>query len=222
MLYLLAILMLLGVGFGIYAADYYHHGEAAEQILQSDTIKDEGKWLSLESESNEIGLIFYPGGKVEYSAYLPLITLLQEEGINCYLIKMPLNFAFLDVNRAEYVISAHPEIKHWTIAGHSLGGAFASAFAAKHKESIEQLILLGAFIYGDFPTEQTLTIYGSEDRILDISKIKYTQNVHILTGGNHSQFGDYGVQNGDGIALITAEEQCVETVSLSISFLCAS
>lgn len=31
--------------------------------------------------------------------------------------------------------------------------------------------------------------------------------IHAIEGGNHSQFGDYGFQSGDGTATITQDEQ---------------
>lgn len=37
-----------------------------------------------------------------------------------------------------------------------------------------------------------------------------------IPGGNHAQFGNYGVQKGDGTASISAEEQQVQT-ALAIS-----
>ena len=36
--------------------------------------------------------------------------------------------------------------------------------------------------------------------------------VTCIAGGNHSQFGSYGIQKGDGIAQITPEEQIRKTV----------
>jgi hypothetical protein len=59
-----------------------------------------------------------------------------------------------------------------------------------------------------------LSIYASEDKIADKNKIlvakerlpETTEFVEIK-GGNHSYFGSYGLQKGDGEAIITEEEQ---------------
>jgi len=67
--------------------------------------------------------------------------------------------------------------------------------------------LLGAYVYGDVDPGQSLTIYGSEDQVLDRSKITYSENVEVILGGNHAQFGNYGLQKGDGTATITRDEQ---------------
>ena len=35
----------------------------------------------------------------------------------------------------------------------------------------------------------------------------YTENVVVIEGGNHAQFGNYGKQKGDADATISREEQ---------------
>lgn len=56
--------------------------------------------------------------------------------------------------------------------------------------------------------------YGSNDEVLNIDKYKqYYSNLpqtvieKVIEGGCHSYFGEYGQQQGDGIATITAQEQ---------------
>ena len=41
----------------------------------------------------------------------------------------------------------------------------------------------------------------------------------VIEGGNHSGFGNYGAQRGDGEADITADEQQTKTVNEIIKFL---
>lgn len=38
-------------------------------------------------------LIFYPGAKVEYTAYVPLLHQIAEQGIDIFLVKMPGSYA---------------------------------------------------------------------------------------------------------------------------------
>ena len=38
----------------------------------------------------------------------------------------------------------------------------------------------------------------------------------MIKGGNHAQFGSYGVQKGDGKAVISASEQLEEAVRLTM------
>ena len=70
-----------------------------------------------------------------------------------------------------------------------MGGAMASNYAAKHAEQLEGLILLGAYIYGGYPVEKALTIYGSFNDNLE-PKMDYTQNIIKIECGNHAQFGN--------------------------------
>lgn len=87
-----------------------------------------------------------------------------------------------------------------------MGGAMASDFASKNPDKVEGLILLGAYLYGDYPAEKALTVYGSFNTSV-AEKVDYSENVVVLEGGNHAQFGNYGKQKGDVDATITGEEQ---------------
>ena len=85
-------------------------------------------------------------------------------------------------------------------------------------EEVEGLILLGAYIYGDYPDEKTLTVYGSLNQSVE-DHIDYTENIVEIEGGNHAQFGNYGPQKGDLPAAISAEEQQEQTVAAIEEFL---
>ncbi len=216
-----AVLLIAGItGFGVYTSDYYRAGERARNILESDSdLSAEGNRLYLNSDSDRNGLIFYPGAKVEYTAYLPLLELLKERGVDCFLVEMPFNLAIFGADRAQDVIDAHPEIENWYIAGHSMGGAFASSFASKHPDEIAGVMLLGAYLYGDYPAEDSVTVYGSEDRVLNLEKITYEDNIHVIDGANHAGFGNYGEQDGDGKASISEEEQQSFTAEIMLDFM---
>ena len=128
-LWLLAVLLAVCVAFGVYVSDYYHADPAAEDALVSDDVvsvtKQNGNWV-FAPESPTAGLIFYPGGKVENTAYAPLLHDLAEDGILCALVKMPCNLAVLDRNAADSIPECFPEVTDWYIGGHSLGGAMAA------------------------------------------------------------------------------------------------
>lgn len=169
----------------------------------------------LDGPGEEDALIFYPGGKVEFTAYAPLLHQIAAEGTDCFLVKMPLNLAILGKNRAEDVMREH-DYQRWYLGGHSLGGAAASMFAADH--SVDGLILLAA--YPTSPVdERTLELYGSEDGVLNQEKrergdayLPEGSVVEVIPGGNHAQFGSYGSQRGDGEATISRAEQQALTV----------
>ncbi len=208
-------------GFFVYVSDYYRADTIAVSVLATDEAihKDGDNIVFTPDTPSDTALIFYPGGKVEYIAYVPLMERLRQNGITCVLVKMPYNLAVLDINAADRIYSLLPNIKSWYIGGHSLGGAMASSYAASHKDKIKGLVLLGAYIYGDVDPKNALTIYGSEDIQLDLTKITYTQNVHKIEGGNHAQFGNYGEQKGDGKATMSREQQQQTAVGIIVAFM---
>lgn len=210
-------LILLGVACGAYFGTYAHASPAAAALLQgSDTVQvkamDRG-WL-LDGPGTRDALVFYPGGKVESTAYLPLLTALAEDGVDCFLVKMPLNMAFMDLNAAA-AVQADYAYDRWYVGGHSLGGAMAAVYAAEHGEELSGLILLAA--YATKPLDQHLAVlelHGSEDGVLNRDKLEQGRQylpssalAEELPGGNHAQFGDYGPQKGDGAATVSREEQ---------------
>ena len=216
---LLVLAILAGVFFW-YVSDYYRAEDAALEILAQDsgiTVQDNLTMLSPAAHT-DTAMIFYPGAKVEAEAYLPLLDQIRQTGITCILVHMPFHMAIFDANAAEDVIDQFPAFQHWYIAGHSMGGAMASQFASDHPDQIDGLILMGAYIYGDYPAEKTLTIYGSLNQSVE-DHIDYTENIVEIEGGNHAQFGNYGPQKGDLPAAISAEEQQKQTVAAIEAFL---
>lgn len=216
-------LLIIGiiVGFFIYVSQYYKADDSTiAAINDAHTVEHHDNYMVFSpSYQTDKALIFYPGGKVEYLAYYPLLERLSQEGITCILVEMPFNLAVFNTNAADKIIDDFPEIEQWYIGGHSLGGAMASSYASEHKDKIDRLILLGAYVYGDYSKNKAITIYGSNDTILDQSKINYTENVFVIEGGNHGQFGNYGQQKGDGISTISSEKQQDISVEYIISFM---
>ena len=217
---LLSVLILAAGGFFWYVSDYYRAEDVALEVLSAGDnieVRDDLAILS-PSYPTDTAVIFYPGAKVEAIAYLPLLDQLRQTGLTCILVEMPFYLAIFNVNAAEEVMPQFPDIQHWYIAGHSMGGAMASQFASEHPDEVDGLILLGAYLYGDYPPEDTLTIYGSLNQSVE-DKIDYTENVVEIEGGNHAQFGNYGPQKGDLPATISAEEQQALTVEAISNFI---
>ena len=103
------VLILLGAACGVYFGTYAHASPAAAALLQgSDTVQvramDRG-WL-LDGPGTRDALVFYPGGKVEPTAYLPLLTTLARDGVDCFLVRMPLNLAVFDQDAAAPIQNA--------------------------------------------------------------------------------------------------------------------
>lgn len=216
----LLLLVILASAFFWYVSDYYRAEDVALDVMAQNsgiTVQDNLTILS-PTYPTDTALIFYPGAKVEAEAYLPLLDQIRQTGVACILVHMPFHMAIFDADAAQKVIAQFPEYQHWYIAGHSMGGAMASKFAADHPDQVDGLILLGAYIYGDYPDEDTLTIYGSLNQSVE-DNIDYTENIVEIEGGNHAQFGNYGPQKGDLPAAISAEEQQKQTVEAIEAFL---
>ena len=123
--------------------------------------------------------------------------------------------------------SIYPEVEHWYIGGHSLGGAMAADFAAE-KSGIEGVVLLAAFPSKDLSDTdmRVLSVYGSEDGILNRksyekakSKLPSDFTEQVIEGGNHAGFAFYGEQRGDGPASISAAEQTLQTADIIAGFI---
>ena len=63
--------------------------------------------------TSHTGIIFYPGGLVEYQAYLPLMEKLARRGAFCILVEMPFDFAFFDKQAAGRFLELYPQIDKW-------------------------------------------------------------------------------------------------------------
>ncbi|MEE0709051.1 MAG: alpha/beta fold hydrolase [Gemmiger sp.] len=214
------LLALCAGAFFWYVSDYYRAEDVALDVLAQDSgisVQDNLTVLS-PTVPSDTAIIFYPGAKVEAEAYLPLLEQIKQTGVTCILVHMPFNMAIFDADAAEDVMEQFPDIQRWYMAGHSMGGAMASQFASEHQDEIDGLILLGAYIYGDYPDEKTLTVYDSLNQSVE-DHIDYTENIVEIEGGNHAQFGNYGPQKGDLPATISAAEQQAQTVDAISDFM---
>lgn len=216
----LLLVLVLVVWVYVYLNDYYKAdiksinafmdiNNVSKKMLEDNTI-------IYENDNNSVGLIFYPGAKVEYTSYKPLMKELASKGVTTVLLEMPFNLAIFDKDAANRVKEQLPNIKTWYIAGHSLGGTIAAKHVCSNVEEYEGLILIAAYSTCDLSKEdiKTMTIYGTKDKVLSMEKyeekkslLPSTFNEVVIEGGNHAQFGMYGIQRGDGEATINNVEQ---------------
>jgi hypothetical protein len=229
---IVAVVAVLAIAFFAYTKDYYRASDLADSSLVSDEEVnveklDDGTYVFKPTNETNTGIIFYPGGKVEYSAYAPLLHELASRGVLCVLVKMPANLAILDSNAANGIKEDFPEVENWYLSGHSLGGACASMYLAKNGNDYKGLILLAAYSNKDLKNSNldVLCIYGSNDGVMKMDS--YNDNKKnlpedakevVIEGGIHSYFGSYGLQKGDGEPTITNEDQINSTVDAITEF----
>ncbi len=227
----LAVALIIAVCAG-YVGNYYHSEVNIQEYQQGNrqvAVTKIKEGLYLDGPGEEQALIFYPGAKVEYMAYLPLLYGLSDRGVDCFLVKMPCNLAFLGKDKAEKIMESY-DYKSWYLSGHSLGGAMAAAYAAEHLEELDGIALLAAYPTKSLVSDSfaAVSVYGSEDRVLNMEKMeegrKWMPSAYTelcLEGGNHAGFGNYGRQKGDGIASLSREEQQEQTVAAILDMITA-
>ena len=99
---ILTVVLICAAAFAVYVNIYYHAEPAAVQAMAPDgavsvyELRDGVTVFAPEEPS--AGFIFYPGGKVEHTAYAPLLRACAERGVLCVLIRMPFNLAVFDIN----------------------------------------------------------------------------------------------------------------------------
>ena len=212
-----------------YVNDYYKEENVQEYLQTKDSVlvTEMPDGLYLDGPGDETALIFYPGAKVEYTAYLPLLSELADQGIDCFLIKMPCNLAIFGQNKAKKIMDSY-EYDHWYLSGHSLGGAMTASYASGHLESLNGLVLLAAYPTKSLKSDSfsVLSLYGSEDGVLNMEKVEEGKAYMpvdyaevCIEGGNHAQFGNYGEQKGDHAAEISREEQQAQTVEVILNMM---
>ena len=189
------------------------------------------KWIVFEpNKETETGLIFYPGGLVEPTAYAPILRQIAEKGVLVIITPMPLNLAILNTGAANAVIDAYPNISTWILAGHSLGGASAAIFAENYPNRIDAIAL-----WDSYPADSAdlsdnnisiISIFGTTNNIPNTEN--FNDKKHLLPadtifigleGANHAQFGDYGPQKGDVVASISLAEQHEQVTELMLDFI---
>ena len=222
------VLILVLAGFVVWASAAAAPMPEALAALESDTqVRVETEpWLTFRPADGQpsAGLVLYPGARVDPAAYAPAAHALAAEGHLIVIVPMPLNLAFFAPDRATEVMAAFPEIDRWAVGGHSLGGAMAARFAYQNPEVVQGLVLWAAYPASgdDLSSYSTAvaSIYGTQDGLAAEEELEASRKLLppdtawvAIEGGNHSQFGWYGEQAGDGVATISRDEQQAQIIA---------
>ena len=220
--------MLVWVRTGTYPAR-----DVALSALESTdkvTVTQDKSIVFTPGEETETGLIFYPGGLVEPTAYAPVLHKIAEEGVLVVITPMPLNLAILDTGAANAVIDEYPHISTWILAGHSLGGASAAIFAANNPTRIDAIAFWDSYPPDSADlsdsTISALSIFGTTGNVPNTDN--FDDKRHLvpastefvgIEGASHAQFGDYGPQKGDVVPSISLAEQHDRVAEIMLDFI---
>ncbi len=248
---LVVVLFATVVGFKIYTSNYYATDEASLEVVKENVgervschTDDTGTVFLPKGQQVKAVIFFYPGGKVEYSAYGALMYELADEGYICVLPRMPENLAFLRVDAMDAIQANYAQemttVKDldWYLAGHSLGGVAAakylteevvpkeggqSADSGTKADAFKGLILCASYPADDLSNLgiRFLSIRGSNDGVLNLKRYEESSKFwpsdsteKVIDGGIHSFFGCYGIQKGDGEPGITNMQQLEQTARI--------
>lgn len=204
---------------------------ARENLVSSSDVEvvegDITEFIPKDVVSNT-GVIIYPGARIDVKAYAPLANRLAQNGYKVFAVDMPFNMAIFSSHKADKVIEENKDIENWVIVGHSLGGAMATN-AISTNNKIKGIVYLASYPSGDKIKDsgaKVLSIWGSKDGVINFDNMikakedlpKDTQYVEI-EGGNHSAFGDYGLQKGDTKSIIPENKQLDITVESICNFI---
>ena len=215
----------------IYFVIHYHAMSEVNAYLEDDNevkVSDTSNYYFFDNLVNsDKALIFYGGAKVEEKSYAPMMSKIAHQGIDVFIVKMPLRFPLFNPMKAESVYKANNNYQEVYMMGHSLGGVCASRVLNNTSNEYKGIIFLAS--YSDKPMNnkyKALSIYGSEDKVINLNA--YSNNIshfptgyveHVIEGANHANYGYYGNQKGDGKATITREAQIDQTVSYVSKFI---
>jgi pimeloyl-ACP methyl ester carboxylesterase len=231
LLYAFFIVTIVVMGFVIWASSALGPEPEALAALRSDdhvTVSLD-RYIVFQPASRKIStaFVFYPGGRVDYRSYAAPLRRIAAEGYLVILLPVRLNLAFFDISAADAPIASFPEIRHWVVGGHALGGVAAAAYAGRN-EGLDGLVF-----WASYPADEALknsnlkilSIYGTLDMAgmdsfeASRANLPSTAKFVIIDGGNHGQFGDYGFQPGDNAATISRLEQQKQAVEATVKFL---
>ncbi len=167
-------------------------------------LEDDGNTLVLRpvAAATRGGVILYPGAYVDVRGYVPTLKPLAAAGYRVVIVRMPFELAIFGVDRAAAVMADHADITRWVLVGHSVGGAMAAAFAARHRALLD-----GVIIWDSYPPSVTsladyakpvwlihrATPDGAPPPAFAAHRDLYPRDSHWapIPGGIHMQFGSF-------------------------------
>lgn len=211
--WVVAVVVLLAVVFLVYANTVMQGTRsAALQVWRDDrvSVRDAGDSVVMTptGQSDDKGIVFIPGAKVDPYAYLATFRQVVASGTTVVITKPTLNLAFFDTRPLSTFEAHAPTVRTWAVGGHSLGGVRACQLA----KDADGLLLLGSYCADDISRSyiDVLSVSGSRDGLSTPAKVEAARHLLPSTatmvevqGANHADFGAYGDQPGDRTATIS-------------------
>lgn len=233
----LLVLLLAAVG-GFWAWGQANLARATPEALAalasdaSVTVEDDDWLVFRPTAGTDTGVIFYPGANCDVRGYAPVFHQVAAAGYLVVDVRMPFHFAIFAPSRADAVRAAFPQIRHWIIAGHSMGGAMAGYYAWHHADE-----LAGLLVWDSYPPESNdlsgtgLPTWHIHRALADGSPPeKFQQMRHLypadshwvpIRGGIHMYFGSFdgGGYEEQWAPQISREQQLREVTAATLQAL---
>ena len=183
----LAILLVVGVaGFLWYVQPQPLLPEATAALASTSTVtfsEDDGNLTYTPvGTSPTTGLVLVSrAGRSRPAAYAPQARAIADLGYLVVVVSVPFNLAVFGIDSAGPVMAAHPEIEHWAVGGHSLGGSMAAQFIDSHPGDVDGLVLWASYSAADLSSDglTVLSAYGT----LDTGVPNYTSPANLAKLG---------------------------------------
>ncbi|WP_156163523.1 alpha/beta hydrolase [Demequina subtropica] len=187
--------------------------------------------LAPASDAEGVGVLFYPGARVEARAYAAHLRPLAEAGHEVVIVKEPLGIAFLSMGALDSLVDERGG--PWVVAGHSLGGTVAAIEAGVAYPTDEVSPVAGLLLWASYPADDltsfdgaVASVSGSEDGLatpadIDASRADLPASTAFteIEGAAHAQFGSYGAQPGDGDPTVSDDVARAQIVAASLQLL---
>ena len=224
---LISLTLIMTVGLFIYTIDSYGplpdmRDGINELNLDGIEIIDDFDQISFLVDQPKKNIVIIPGGKVKPESYQYLAANLARSGYDVTIVKTLFNVAILTPNYgARFLKDGIDNV----VIGHSLGGTVGSIFSEGDLR-VSHIIFLASYPISRVSDKDVLVITGELDLVLDHERLFESQELMgdnaekvEIEGGNHAQFGWYGPQKGDGVALIDTKTQQDLVINLIIQFI---
>ncbi len=181
--------------------------EVALAAMASDTrvtvdYDDDYLTLTPAGAPPKTGIVFYPGAYCDIRGYAPVLKEIAAQGYLVVTPKMPFDFAIFAPDAADEARAAHPEIKQWIIAGHSMGGAMAGVYADNNRDNLAGVIVFDSYPPGsnsladaDLPIllfERARTDGSRSQKFIDNASLyPASAELILIPGAQHMYYGSF-------------------------------